>query len=358
MSAAWDLLVKRDELSKSDLVDRDVPSPGPGEAVLKVDRVGMTANNVTYALAGDLLNYWNFFPADDGWGRVPLWGFADVVASEADGVDVGTRVYGYLPPSSHLVVTPTAVTENGFKDGSEHRAGLDSAYNIYADTSGDPSYVAEHEDLQILYRPLFITSFMLDDFLSDNDFFGAEQVVVSSASSKTAYGTAFCTSRREDRPRLIALTSNGNVGFTHSLPYDEVATYDDPGSIDANRPTLYLDLAGSNEVRAHIHKHFGDALVYDSLVGVTHQEGLGTNADLPGPEPVFFFAPSQIKKRRTDWGPGGIEQRYGAAWREFVPIVSGWVDVQVSLGREGLKDAWLEMLSGGAGPKSGRVISL
>ena len=44
----------------------------------------------------------------------------------------------------------------------------------------------------MIVRPLFITSFMLADFLQDNAFFGARQVVVSSASSKTAYGTAFC----------------------------------------------------------------------------------------------------------------------------------------------------------------------
>ena len=57
----------------------------------------MTANNVTYALMGDAMHYWDFFPAEPGLGLVPLWGFADVVASSTDGVEVGTRVYGYLP---------------------------------------------------------------------------------------------------------------------------------------------------------------------------------------------------------------------------------------------------------------------
>ena len=42
-----------------------------------------------------------------------------------------------------------------------------------------------------MYRPLFFTSFMLADQLEDNDWFGAEVLVLSSASSKTAYGTAF-----------------------------------------------------------------------------------------------------------------------------------------------------------------------
>ncbi|HWC13482.1 MAG TPA: DUF2855 family protein [Actinomycetota bacterium] len=355
---AWDLLVKRDELSQTTLVEVETPEPGRGEVLLQVDRVGMTANNVTYALAGDLLNYWSFFPAHDGWGRVPLWGFADVVRSETDDVPIGTRLYGYLPTSSHVVVKPTGVAAHGFKDGSDHRAGLDSAYNIYASTAGDPSYVSEHEDLQILYRPLFITSFMLDDFLTDNGFFGAAQIVTSSASSKTAYATAFCIARREPRPRLIALTSPRNVAFTRTLPYDNVVTYDDLESIPAGTPTLYLDLAGNHGVRARVHSHLGESLVYDCLVGVTHQESLDSDDDLPGPEPVFFFAPSQISKRRKDWGPGGIEQRYGEAWRAFVPVVADWVEVRQADGPEGLRAAWLEMLGGRSDPKTGLVISL
>src|SRR5687767_11047378 len=217
MTGAWDLLVARDGFSKTELVDRDVREPGAGEVLLKVDRVGMTANNVTYALAGDALNYWSFFPADDGWGRVPLWGFADVVESNAAGVEVGARIYGYLPTSSHLVVRPDRVSAGGFTDVSEHRAELPRVYNRYAFNAGDPSYAVENEDLQILYRPLFFTSYMLDDFLGDNGFFGAEQVVVSSASSKTAYGMAFCTGLRDGRPQLVGLTSSGNVAFTESL---------------------------------------------------------------------------------------------------------------------------------------------
>ena len=79
MNEAWDLLVARDEPSTTELVEGSVPTIGDGEALLRVARVGMTANNVTYALTGDSLNYWAFFPAEAPWGRVPLWGFAEVV---------------------------------------------------------------------------------------------------------------------------------------------------------------------------------------------------------------------------------------------------------------------------------------
>ena len=61
---AWDLLVDRADLSHTELVDAPELDPADGQVVLKVDRVGMTANNVTYAVFGDAMQYWDFFPAE------------------------------------------------------------------------------------------------------------------------------------------------------------------------------------------------------------------------------------------------------------------------------------------------------
>lgn len=355
---AWDLLIARDDLARTKLLDRDVPELGPGEALLRVDRVGVTVNNVTYARLGEAMRYWDFFPAGEGWGRVPLWGFADVESSNVDVLDEGTRVYGYLPTSSHLVVRPE-VTDAGFRDRSEHRAGLPGPYNVYATTVADSSYRADREDLQILYRPLFITSFMLDDFLADNDFFGADVALMSSASSKTAYGTAFCIGLRQRRPRLVGLTSPGNVEFTKGLGcYDEVVQYEDVTSLEADAGALYVDVSGSPALRATIHEHFPN-LVHDAVVGMTHDDAqLMGGGDLPGPEPAFFFAPNQIRKRREEWGPGGIDERYGAAWAEFAPVVEKWVEVVAGKGPEGLVDAWQGVLAGRVDPREGHVVAL
>jgi uncharacterized protein DUF2855 len=355
---AWDLIVGRDDLARAEFLEHAVPEPGPREVLLRVDRVGVTANNVTYARLGEAMRYWNFFPADNGWGRVPLWGFADVEQSNVPGIEAGTRVYGYLPTSSHLIVRPEP-SDAGFRDRSDHRADLPGPYNIYATTSADPSYSVQHEDLQILYRPLFITSFMLDDFLGDSDFFGAEVALVSSASSKTAYGTAFCAQLRDRRPRLVGLTSPVNIAFTESLGcYDAVMGYDDVTSLDAGPATIYVDVSGNPELRVTIHNHF-ENLAHDSVVGMTHDDAqLQGRDDLPGPSPTFFFAPTQIRKRREEWGPGGIDKRYGAAWAEFAPAVENWVDVVAGRGRDDLLAAWLEVLSGRVDPRVGHVIAL
>ena len=101
-----DFLVKRDDLRECRVAESPTPELEPGQALLRVETFGMTSNNVTYAVFGEAMSYWDFFPAEDGWGRVPIWGFAEVERSEAEGVEPGTRLYGYLPPSSHLVVTP------------------------------------------------------------------------------------------------------------------------------------------------------------------------------------------------------------------------------------------------------------
>jgi hypothetical protein len=351
----WDLTVARDDLTRTRLVDADVPEAGRGEVVLKVDRVGMTANNVTYAVMGDAMSYWQFFPADEGWGHVPLWGFADVVSSAVDGIAEGQRFFGYYPTASHLVVQAGGVGPTGFRAIDEHRAGLPSPYNGYQLVDADPAYEREREDLQALYRPLFFTSFMLADYLSDNGFFGARTAVLSSASSKTAYGTAFLL----DGVHRIGLTSPGNVEFTSSLGcYDEVMAYDDVAGLPTDVPTLYTDMAGSAPLRAALHEHLGEALVHDAVVGMTHIDETGSSSGLPGPRPQFFFAPDQMAKRRGDWGAGGIEERYGEAWRRFVPHVEQWVDVVEGRGPQALHDVWLEVLGNRTAPRVGNVLDL
>ena len=351
---SWTLAVDRTDLATAVLSPAEVPSPGEGEAVLRVERVGVTANNVTYAVLGDAFRYWEFFPAPPGWGHVPLWGFAVVSSSRASGVSEGQRVYGYLPPAGHLLVSPSRVDARGFRDASPHRAGLPSPYNAYALTTGDAAYEPEREDLQVLYRPLFFTSFMLADWLSDNGFSGADAVVVSSASSKTAYGAAFLL--RSSGRRLVGLTSPSNVTFTESLGvYDEVLPYESVEALPVV-PSVYVDLAGSATLRASLRARLGAALVADVVVGITQQDASPVGS-LEGPRPQVFFAPDQMRKRSAEWGRDGLDERFGAAWRSFAPAVSGWVDVVPHSGPEALRDVWLDVLAGRAKPRDGHVVT-
>ncbi|MHB1137779.1 MAG: DUF2855 family protein [Microthrixaceae bacterium] len=356
---AWDLLVDRAHLDRTEVVEVPTPEPDDGEVLLRVDRVGMTANNVTYAVMGDTMGYWGFFPAEDldgvPRGRVPLWGFAEVERSTVPEVAEGTRLYGYLPTSSHLVVRPDRIDAHGFRDASPHRLHLPSAYHKFVTTTADPAYDADQEDLQVLYRPLFVTSFMLADFLLDHDLFGAEVAVLSSASAKTTYGAAFLLG---DAVHRVGLTSAANRDFTESLGcYDEVLTYDEVDRLAA-RPTVYVDVAGNAALRRRVHEQVRP--VHSAVVGAAHHDAAPDPGDeeLPGARPAFFFAPDQMRKRRTDWGPHGVEEGHAEAWSRFAPVVADWVDVQVGHGPDGLQAAWLETLAGATPPRTGLVVQL
>jgi hypothetical protein len=354
---AWTMAVARDDLASTTLDAAGMPPLTDGAALLRVDRVGMTANNVTYAVLGDAMRYWDFFPAPPdlggnpgrGLGLVPLWGFATVEASTVAGVEAGQRVYGYLPSASHLVVRPVRVGPTGFRDGSPHRAELPSPYNAYRLTTGDPVYRADQEDLLVLFRPLFFTSFMLADQLLDNDCHGASTLLLSSASSKTAYAAAFCLRGRGRR--VIGLTSPGNVAFTEALGcYDQVVPYDAVTTLDVV-PAVYLDLSGSPGTRAAVRAHFADRLVRDVAVGLTSQV---PNAAAAG---EVFFAPDQMRKRTADWGRDGLDRHFGDAWRDFAAAVGAWVDVETGEGPTALRDAWLDTLAGRTPPRVGRVVT-
>ena len=354
-----DFLVDRGELHNH-RVDGgdDAPALGEGEALLRVDSFGFTANNITYAVFGDMLSYWNFFPAEAPWGRIPVWGFADVVDANGTGLTEGTRVYGYLPMSTYLVVTPTRIDERGFVDGAAHRASLPPTYNGYTRTDADPVYEVAREHQQNLLRPLFMTSFVIDDFLDDNGNFGASAIILSSASSKTSIGTAYQLRAREGL-EVIGLTSAANRSFVEGLDiYDRVVTYDEVSSLPV-ADAVFVDMAGDAAVRASVHRHYGDRLRHSAAVGGTHWDApppdLG-GEPLPGPAPAFFFAPDQIRKRSKEWGQAEVDARFGAAWKRYVEWTDRWLEVHEGAGADAITAVYVAMLDGRTDPSTGQIL--
>ncbi|RZU01117.1 DUF2855 family protein [Rivibacter subsaxonicus] len=367
--SAQSFIVRRGQLHEARFIDDEAASVAlrPGQVRLRIDAFALTSNNITYAAFGETMRYWDFFPcAVPDHGRIPVWGFADVVESGVEGVAVGERFYGYFPVSRFVVLEPEKVGASGFSDGAPHRRELHAVYNRYARCSADPGYRPELEAEIALLRPLFTTSFLIDDFLADNDFFGASTVLLSSASSKTAYGTAFCLSQRRGTPgapRIVGLTSAANRAFTAGLGcYDEVVDYDAITSLPAGTPTVYVDMSGSAPVRSQVHAHFDQQLRYSCSVGGTHWDELGGGKGLAGPRPVLFFAPAQIKKRHGDWGPAELGRRIEAAWLAFLKpatdSASPWLTVERGAGPGAVEQVYRELLGGGTRPQTGHVLSL
>lgn len=361
-----DFLVRKDSLADTELHETSDHPLAAGQVRLAVKKFALTANNITYAAFGEAMNYWGFYPAESGWGRIPVWGFGSVLESQHPDVAVGEKFYGYYPMSSSVVLQPVRPSAAGFFDGAEHRAALHPVYNNYARCSTDPFYTPLTEDVQALLRPLFMTSWLIDDFLADNNFFGAGDegkglMLLSSASSKTAYGTAFQLAQRKGI-EVVGLTSAANLEFCCSLGcYHRVVAYDQLDQIAADAACVYIDFAGNAGLRRAIHTRFMN-LKYSSSIGGTHVEHLGGAGDLPGPRATLFFAPAQIKKRNAEWGADILGQRLVQAWRGFIGKVydpaAPWLVVKHHVGPDAVKAAYAEVLGGRGDPRVGHMLSL
>jgi Protein of unknown function (DUF2855) len=358
---ATEFVVAKNDLKQCRMIEARLANAGalsPEALLVKVDRFAFTANNITYAMTGDQLKYWELFPAPKDFGNIPVWGFGEVIASKHPAVGEGERLFGYFPMATHLVIEAGDVRKRGLRDAAPHRQGVAPVYNAYARVTDDPAYAGRQGDYQALLRPLFMLSFLVDDHLAENEFFGARSVMLSSASSKTAIGLAHLLHNQRKDIGVIALTSAGNVDFVGSLGcYDDVVTYDHLESLPANAPAAFVDMAGSADLRARLHRHFGDQLKYSGRVGLTHQNAT-LDEPLPGAKPTWFFAPDQIRKRARDWGQGGVDTRFSAAWAGVAPDLERWLKVVEGRGSDAVRQVYLDTLNGRIPPDQGHMLSL
>ncbi len=59
--------VRKAALNDATLAEVPLAPLAEGAVRFAIEKFAFTANNITYAVAGDMLNYWSFFPAEDGW---------------------------------------------------------------------------------------------------------------------------------------------------------------------------------------------------------------------------------------------------------------------------------------------------
>lgn len=347
------------------LSERDL---NEGEVLVKIDRFAFTANNMTYAVVGDKLGYWQFFPpsGDDtglnteGWGVLPVWGFADVVVSRAEGVNVGERLFGYFPPASHLKMKPVHINAARWIDGSAHRTALPVGYNVYRRVVPSPDKSLDEE--RALLAVLFLTSYCIVDFLLDHDWYRAKQIIVISASSKTSIGVPYAFAAlapHVNAPRTIGLTSNRNLAWTKQLgAYDSVLTYGDIARIEADVPTVIVDMSGNGALLGKLHKHLGDNMKFCSNIGATHWENGARSADFNKERSEMFFAPSHIQKRIKDWGNDVFEQRTGVFLQEAIAKSRGWLKLSKLYGLNGLMARFDEIREGRIPPEEGLIVEM
>jgi hypothetical protein len=320
------------------------------EVLLKTDDFGFSANNITYALFGDKMGYWGFFPAAEGYGKVPIWGFATVIASNHSEIAIGEKVFGYLPLASHLLITAGKVTEHGFYDVAQRRKTISPVYDNYVRCANDPGYDKDKEAWQLNYRPLFMTSFVLDDYVGEQINQQTKSVILTSASSKTAYGAAFLLKHHKQQRaanyQVIGLTSKHNKAFTESSGcYDKVVCYDDIAELDMAGDNWVLDFAGNKELLLDLQKHGADTPAKLIFIGATDVE---SQTDKPQAkiDGELFFAPAQVKKRIGEWGSQGFGMKYAKAWTHFSKQIENLVRVTEVQGEKSIDDLYKAGLAG------------
>ncbi len=343
------------------VVEHDSRAIAEGEIRLSVESFAFTANNITYGAAGDFLGYWQFFPASDNadgaWGILPVWGFADVVESTIDSVPVGDRLYGYFPPATEVIMAPTNVSGSKLLDGSAHRQSLPPLYNRYQRVLNQADYDRARDDVTSLLSPLHLTSFCLVDQLKQQHFYGAKQVVITSASSKTSLGTAFGLGEIADAPRIVGLTSQRNREFVEGTGlYDQVVTYGSiADALDIELATV-IDMAGNPEVTVALDGTLGSSLAHYIAVGITHWEELGWKGERPAIPIEQFFAPTYILERVKSMPMDSFDHESRAFVARAAEATSSWMDIERRSGIEQLAEVYSDIVSGIYPPGVGLIV--
>ncbi|KAF9260319.1 hypothetical protein L218DRAFT_1079376 [Marasmius fiardii PR-910] len=421
-----------------------VKSPKPADVpayhvLLKMDRFGFSANNITYQAFGEhpSLRYYDFYPAptvpsqsisSKTHGVVPVWGFATVLASSHPKVHVGERLYGYFAPTKYLLlpIDPTDVNKYALYVPRPQFPPDRRLYNQIIRTSTDPLYTPSTEDLQMIYRPLFWTSYWCEDWLfhgspGEGYHGGCDGILISSASSKTAFCFAYCVRNRRQKEtekrggesrrkgsgdnalKLIALTSKKNLRFTEHLGlYDEVHDYDSLSSHpsfhgDRERPQrwIYVDVTGNTSLNQQVFDHFAsrssrDKLIVSVSLGATNTTpevasnnstsfteedakgimgtstsplGLpstGTSSDGSAPLKLErFFTPEWVAVRRRQMPLSDIFNLQKTEWHKLMKDCVQWIGIERLYGPEEVKKSYERILSGGGvQPDTGLVWSL
>jgi hypothetical protein len=352
-------------------------------------------------------------------GLIPVWGFGTIVKSSHPKLQEGERVYGYLAPTRYLLlpVSSNDVNKFAFYVPRPHlpageRATLSTInnqstllsdrrpYNQILRCANDPQYTPTPvvEDLTMLYRPLFWTSYWFEDWLHASGYRGGvSTVLISSASSKTAFCLAYVIGKRirrgetDKNTKIIGLTSKRNLEFTKKLGlYDEVLEYGSFTSAPSfhgkrDNKWFYVDVAGNDTVNSAINAHFASPytgrVVASVALGITTLSPSSTEAksidwgasavdttpianeitpsSSPFPPKVeSFFMPEWLDVRRHQIPVTEIFSRQNQAWKELMEDCPGWVQLERTYGAAAVQTAYRRLSSEGLGPDKGLIWSM
>lgn len=348
--------VEKQNIYQVDHAQAQLAALQEGEVRFKIVQYALTTNNITYAVTGFRLNYWNFFPTEEPYGIIPVWGYGEVVESKHAEVQVSERYYGYFPMSTYLTVRPTKINTFGFSDHADHRQELAPIYNHYLKVSADPSYQELTKNYLPIIKPLFATSFLIYHFLKRQLFMDADQILLTSASSKTALALAFLLKQNQaiDTKNIIGLTSSKHVDFVQATNYyDTVLSYENYVQIKAQKSVI-VDFSGNYNLLNHLTDHLNDQLQHIALVGLTDWKSAGKFSNIP--KTKFFFAPTHLQQFYEEFGVGKVTQMLNEALVQFIEDMQHHLDLEFVTDPVTLTQLYLNMVDGHVNPRKGYLV--
>lgn len=242
------------------------------------------------------------------------------------------------------------------------------------------------EDLTMLYRPLFWTSFWCEDWLNASRYRGASRILISSASAKTAFCLAYLIRKRKatlgsssSMRQVVGLTSRKNFEFTKDLGlYDYVLEYDGfENAIVISEPSqkwIYIDLAGNESLNSRVTKHFSDAkldLVGSVALGLTNLSPSSKSNSMAewttnefssqsAPSTLErFFTPEWLARRMKQLSVEEITRLQKHAWSGLMQDYKTWgITIRRVCGAQNVKRAYEEVVRSGIPPDQGLIWSM
>lgn len=256
--------------------------------------------------------------------------------------------------SSYLIVKPENIKPFGFIDGTTHRKPLPPIYNFYA--KKPESFSDVEKGYYSIIKPLFTTAFLNYLFLEEENFFEAEQILLTSASSKTALGIAYMlfSNKEQHGKKIIGLTSSKNKVFLQETGlYDQIFSYDELDNIPSLKTTM-VDLGGNIELLLKINNQLNEHLRFTSLIGLADWKSAGDMKQVPNSK--FFFAPDYATKLFQKLGPDVANEQINKTQENFTELAQNWIDLKFVHFEAGIKDLYLNMLDGKVDPSKGYVV--
>lgn len=327
----------------------EAPAPGPGQVQLAIERFGLSSNNLTYALLGDVLGHWAPFPAVDGWGRVPAWGVATVVAGDATLAPVGARFAGYLPMATHVTVQ-AAASDQGVRVVSPERAHMARMYQELRRIDVDPTWDDDLIDAEVMMLPVSPAAGLLDEDLRRA---GARHVVITSASSKTSLGIGRLLVERG--VHVTGLSGRQRASTVSAVgAYDQVLPYDDLGRLTVDEETTYIDVAGDPVITQEVLQRLGAAATSRIAVGGSRLTTSASTAPPPAarPEtpPVQFDTGQREVDMLEELGYEAVSKVKEHARQVLVPWAAGILQIERLEGLRAAERAWRRMGADSLGP--------